>query len=56
MPDANQSRPDEMRDRAATHELLYEALLRWNIDQEIGSSSALATWVEEYLSEKMGGG
>jgi hypothetical protein len=36
---------------AELHELIYEALLRWNIDQELGSSSALAKWIDEYLSE-----
>lgn len=39
---------------ALIYALVYEALMRWNVDQEIGSSSDLAEWVDEYLHEKLG--
>lgn len=32
--------------------LLVEALERWKIDQELGSSQALVNWVDDFLDEK----
>lgn len=31
---------------------LYEALERWGIDQEIGSSAALYDWINEFVNER----